>query len=214
MIVISTNISKPRTIVFNNQEVQTGIFKYSIPEGIFLGKEDVSNDSVVDRRYHGGVDKACYIYSTDHYKYWQKLYPDLTFDWGMFGENLSMENINESSIFVGDIYQLGEAIVQISQPREPCFKLGVRFENPLVVKQFLKSDFPGVYLRIIKEGKVKIGDEMVLLESPEKSLTVLEYYRAVCDREPNKAFVEKALKSKFVREKKKKEIIEKSNRHF
>lgn len=213
MKVISTNISEIKTIIFNDQEIETGIFKYGISEGIFLGDEDVKNDSVVDRRYHGGIDKACYIYSTDHYKYWQKLYPNLTFEWGMFGENLSIENLDEKDIYIGDIYQLGEAVVQISQPREPCFKLGARFDTPKVVKQFLDANFPGIYLRIIKKGKVVSGDEMLLIESPEKKLTVIQYYRTICDRTPNEEWKQLMLNSEFVRESKKEEIIKKSSRH-
>ena len=214
MKVISTNISETKTISFRGQDVKTGIFKYSIPEGIFLEKEDVSNDSVVDRRYHGGIDKACYIYATDHYNYWQELYPDLKFEWGMFGENLSIENLDEKNIYIGDIYQLGEAVVQISQPREPCFKLGARFDTAKVVKQFLNANFPGIYLRIIKEGKVFVGDEMVLIESPEKTLTVLQYYRTICDMKPKEEWKTLLLNSKFVRETKKTEILKKASRHF
>lgn len=213
MKVISTNVSEPKTIIFNDQEVETGIFKYPVAEGIFLGNEDVSDDSVVDRRYHGGIDKACYVYSTDHYEYWQKLYPDLEFEWGMFGENISIENLNEKEIYVGDIYQLGEAVVQISQPREPCFKLGARFDTQQVVKQFLDADFPGLYLRIIKEGKVVAGDEMTFIESPEMKVTILQYYRTLCDKEPNEEWKQLVLNSEFVRAKKKEDLIKKFNRH-
>jgi len=155
MKVISTNIAEIQTIKFRGQNVKTGIFKYATAEGIFLGKEDVGKDNVVDRKYHGGEDKACYLYATNHYEYWQKLHPDLKFDLGMFGENLSIENLDESKIYIGDIYQLGEAKVQISQPREPCFKLGARFGTQKVVHQFLKADFPGIYIRVLQEGKVK-----------------------------------------------------------
>lgn len=214
MKVVSTNIADIKTIKFRGKNVKTGIFKYPVAEAIFLGKEDVAKDHVVDRRYHGGVDKACYLYSTSHYEYWQKLYPNLKFELGMFGENLSIENLDESIIYVGDIYQLGEAKVQISQPREPCFKLGARFGSQKVVHQFLKADFPGIYLRVLEEGNITIGDELILLESPEKLLTVLEYYRTLVDKTPDENAKQKTLQSKFVREKKKEEIINRTSRHL
>ena len=214
MKVISTNISDIQVIKFRGKNVKTGIFKYPTTEAIFLGKEDVAKDNVIDRRYHGGFDKACYLYSTAHYNYWKVLYPNLKFDFGMFGENLSIDALFENKIYIGDIYQLGEAKVQISQPREPCFKLGARFETQKVVHQFLKADFPGIYLRVLEEGNVSIGDEMTLLESPEKLLTVLEYYRTLVDKIPNEDFKQRTLKSKFVREKKKEEIIKMTNRHL
>lgn len=214
MKVISTNIADIQTIEFKGEKVKTGIYKYSNPEGIFLGKEAVKDDNVVDTRFHGGKDKACYLYATNHYSYWQNLYPDLNFEWGIFGENISIENLNEKDIFIGDIYQLGEAKVQISQPRIPCYKLGVRFGTQEIVRQFLEADFTGIYLRILEEGKVKPGDEMVLLESPEKILTILQYYRTLCDKTPNEEWQKLALASKFVREDKKKEILKQMRRVF
>ena len=214
MKVISTNISNVQIIKFRGKNVKTGIFKYPTKESIFLGKEDVAKDNVVDRRYHGGIDKACYLYSTNHYKYWQERYPDLKFDWGMFGENLSIENLNEKDLSIGDISQLGDVKVQLSTPRAPCFKLGARFGTQKVVHQFLKADFPGIYVRVLEEGNVKAGDEMILLESPEKLLTVLQYYRTLCDKIPDEVSKQNTLNSKFVREKKKEEIIKMTSRHI
>lgn len=164
MRVISTNIGEPKTIVWHGKEELTGIYKYPVKHPIFLGNEEVENDHVMDRKYHGGVDKACYLYSADHYSYWKKLYPDLKMPWGMFGENLTVEGLHEIEISVGDVFEIGEAVVQATQPRQPCYKLGIRFNEPKVVKQFVDSGFPGVYVRVLKNGTVKSGDKMIRTE--------------------------------------------------
>ena len=176
MKIISTNIGEPRILNWNGKEVETGIFKYPVSQPIYLGSEDVENDHVIDRRYHGGLDKACYLYSSDHYEYWKKLYPDLEMPWGMFGENLTVSGLNESDIHIGDIYQVGEAIVQVSQPRQPCFKLGVRFGNQKVVDDFWLLPFPGVYVRVLQFGNVKKGDELILLERNPECLSVSQVF--------------------------------------
>jgi MOSC domain-containing protein YiiM len=174
--VVSVNIGKKKSVNWKGKQVETGIFKYAVSQPIFLGKEDVKNDDVIDRKYHGGIDKACYIYSADHYPFWKEKYPDADTQWGAFGENITIENLDESQIFIGAQYNLGEAIVEISQPRQPCFKLGIRFENPLIVKDFFQSKFPGIYLRVIKEGNVKKGDSMQLISTPKNGVTVLEVH--------------------------------------
>jgi len=152
MQIISTNIGEAINIEWREKQIQTGIFKYGSEVPIFLGKEDVLNDQVIDRRYHGGADKACYLYSADHYSFWQNKYPNQDWQWGMFGENLTVRGLNESEIHIGDTYKIGEAVVQVSQPRQPCFKLGVRFDDQAIVDKFWISDFPGVYVRILKIG--------------------------------------------------------------
>ena len=158
MKIISTNIGEPRIFEYNGKEVKTGIFKSPVSTPVFLGKEDVINDHVIDRKHHGGVDKACYLYSADHYEYWQKMYPELEFSWGIFGENLTVEGLHEAEVNIGDVFQIGDTVVQATQPRQPCFKLEFRFNDRLIIRKFVDSGFSGVYVRIIKEGSVKTGD--------------------------------------------------------
>jgi MOSC domain-containing protein YiiM len=145
--------------------VVTGIFKYPVEGPLYLGKEGVAGDHVLDGRYHGGIDKACYLYSSDHYAHWKELYPEAEWEWGIFGENLTVENLDESILLIGDIFRVGSALVQITQPRQPCFKLGVRFGNQDIVKEFSLSDFPGAYVRILEEGQVKMGDNLELVDT-------------------------------------------------
>ena len=127
MKIISTNIGSPVIFSWKGREVATGLFKYPVPSPIMLEKEDVTNDHVIDRRYHGGTDKACYFYSADNYDYWKSLYPKMEMQFGMFGENLTVEGLSEENINIGDVFKIGNAVVQVTQPRQPCFKLNFRF---------------------------------------------------------------------------------------
>jgi MOSC domain-containing protein YiiM len=192
MKIISTNIGKPRVINWHGKEVKTGIFKYPVNKSIFLGTEDVEKDHVIDRRYHGGTDKACYLYSADHYVFWKKMYPNLEIPWGIFGENLTVEGLYEAQINIGDIYKIGKAVVQASQPRQPCFKLEFRFNSDVIVQQFIDSGFSGVYVRVLEKGNVKTGDLMELIER-KNSLSVQKVYDLLYTSDFQKEAVEQAI---------------------
>ncbi|MBK6282320.1 MAG: MOSC domain-containing protein [Draconibacterium sp.] len=197
MKIISTNIGKSRVINWKGKEVETGIFKFPVDEPVFLGTEDVENDNVIDRRYHGGVDKACYLYSADHYKYWQNLYPNLEMPWGIFGENLTVEGLHEAEVNIGDIFKIGEAVVQATQPRQPCFKLEFRFNDVQIIRQFIDSGFAGVYVRVIEKGNVKAGDSMVLIERKD-SLSIQKIYELIYTDKLQKEAVLKAVNDPFI----------------
>ncbi|MFA5328265.1 MAG: MOSC domain-containing protein [Prolixibacteraceae bacterium] len=193
MKIISTNIAKLTTIEWRGQTVETGIYKYAVEVPVFLGSEDVENDHVIDRRYHGGPDKACYLYSADHYAFWKNKYPNQDWLWGMFGENLTVGGLNESEVRIGDRFQIGEAVVQVSQPRQPCFKLGVRFGTQQIVDDFWVSSFPGVYVRVLTSGAVQSGDEMKLLSRNPESLTVSQVFSIFRLERNNQKLMESAL---------------------
>lgn len=197
MKIISTNIGESRIISWNGKEVETGIFKFPVNEPIFLGTEDVDKDNVVDRRYHGGIDKACYLYSVDHYKYWQNLYPNLEMPFGIFGENLTVEGLHEAEVNIGDIYKIGDAVIQATQPRQPCFKLEFRFNDRNIVRQFIDSGFAGVYVRVIENGNVKTGDSMELLER-KNSLSIQKVYELIYTDKFQKEAVLQAVKDPFI----------------
>ncbi len=206
MKVISTNIAEPKTISFKGKEVQTGIYKYPVNQPIFLDKEDVKDDHVIDRRYHGGVDKACYLYALDHYEYWKEKYPDLDWNYGMFGENLTVSGFDEHQIKIGSIYTLGTATVQISRPRQPCYKLGVRFEDQGIIKSFIDSLFSGVYVRILKSGEVQTGDMLVVTEEHKSGITIAELNTLMFhyNREEHQELLDRALEDALVSESDKK----------
>ena len=206
MKVISVNIGEPRTIQWRDKSVKTGIYKYPVEAPIYLEKEDVKNDHVIDRNHHGGADKACYAYSLDHFKYWQKRYPDIDFHHGMFGENLTVEGMNEAEIFIGNCYKVGEAEVQVTQPRQPCFKLGVRFGTQNMIRQFVDSGFPGVYFRILKPGKVAKGNKLILIEKKD-SLSVQKVFELLYSKDFQKEAVKKAIDDPFIAESCRKDLL-------
>lgn len=186
MKIISTNIGTSTTFLWNGEEEKTGIFKHPVSEPLFLTKNDVSKDTVIDRVHHAGSNKACYLFSADQYSYWKELYPNLEWDWGMFGENLTVEGLDESIMRVGDIYKIGRALVQVSQPREPCYKLGIRFGTQKILRQFIDRNHSGTYVRILEEGEVKKGDELLLVEQSKNTLTVQQFYELMFAKEKSK----------------------------
>lgn len=194
MKVISTNIGKKRKVTWGNQEIYTGIYKFQVNNPISLGLTDVENDQVIDRRYHGGLDKSCYLYAANHYEYWKQLFPDLDWQWGMFGENITVEGLDESELYIGDILKIGETEVQITQPRQPCFKLGIRLENSMAVKKFIEAERPGIYVRILKPGKVKSGDTIEIKNKKANSYSVKDVFHFLYHSKTNKENIKTAMK--------------------
>jgi len=181
MKVISVNIGERKVLNYKGKIVETGIFKFPVNHPIFLGTEDVENDAVIDRRYHGGIDKAVYGYSLNHYAFWKELYPDLDWNYGMFGENLTISNLEETEIVVGNTYKLGEVLLEVTKPREPCYKLGIRFGTQEILKQFWNSTKSGIYFKVLQTGNVSVGDKLILVHKAENSPTIAEVYETKKD---------------------------------
>lgn len=193
MNIISTNIGKPTTFEWNGKQEQTGIFKYPVDDPLYLSSTDVRNDTVIDRKNHAGEHKACYLFSAEQYPRWKELYPHLDWDWGMFGENLTVSGMDESIIRIGDIYKIGGALVQVSQPREPCYKLGIRFNDQGILRQYVAHAFPGTYVRILEEGIVKTDDEVQLAEQSENTLTVKQSFELILSRKKDPVLLRLAI---------------------
>ncbi|MBI2258714.1 MAG: MOSC domain-containing protein [Flavobacteriia bacterium] len=193
MKVISLQIAKKKEILFNNKMEETGFFKNLYKEQLTLNKEGVLGDFVADKVHHGGLDKASYLFGYNHYSYWQKKYPELAFKYGQFGENITLDSINENDILIGDEYTLGEVLLQITQPRQPCYKLGIAFNNQKIVNEFRDYFSPGLYIRILKEGKVKKGDQMILSNRLENSPSVLEVYSLLYSKSPDENLMTRVL---------------------
>jgi MOSC domain-containing protein YiiM len=174
--VISTNIAQPTTIDWMGEKVETGIYKIPVSTPIFLGKTDVKDDNVINREDHAGEHKACYFFSASHYNHFKDLYPNLDWQFGMFGENITIDNFEETNIRIGDTFKIGTAIVQVSEPRQPCFKLGVRFKNQKVLKDFIQSSYSGFYVRILQEGEVNFGDSLELIDRNPNDLSVEDVF--------------------------------------
>ena len=176
MKIISTNIAKPTTFLWNGKQHITGIYKNPTKGAIYLRKEEVEGDEVSDRKVHGGIYKACYLFSENHYSYWKNNYPNLDWNYGMFGENLTVKGLDETKIYIGDIFKIGTALVQVTQPREPCYKLGIRFGTQKILKQFIDHKRPGTYVSVLEEGIVITGDTITLVKSAKNSITITQFF--------------------------------------
>jgi len=198
MKVIATNIANPTSIFWNGKEEITGIFKFPVSAPITLDKDAVVNDTIANREVHGGEHKSCYLFSSDHYPYWKEKYPGLNWDWGMFGENLSVEGLDEDGLRIGDIFKIGSAVVQVSQPREPCYKLGIRFGSQRILKQFIAHAHPGTYVRLLQKGQVAAGDVLELVKKSSNSLTVRQFHQLLYAKEKNRAHLLLAIDNKAI----------------
>ena len=179
MKIVSTNLGSERTIQWKNETYTTGIYKEPVDGPIFLDNRGVRGDHINNLKVHGGLDKACYGYGDNYYEYWKTLYPDLNWTYGMFGENLTISDVDESKILIGDIYKLGESIVQVSQPRQPCNKFAAKFGSTDLIRQFIDYDHPGIYLRVIHTGMVQVGDELKLDLRNDRALSLQQIYQLV-----------------------------------
>lgn len=189
MKIISTNIAQPTKFIWKGEEITTGIYKKPTEYPIYLGQTDVKGDEVSDRKVHGGEFKACYLFSANQYPYWQSLYPHLDWTHGMLGENLTVENLDEKQLFIGDVYKLGNALVQITQPREPCFKFAHKFGSDKVLQQFIDHGYSGTYIKVLKEGAVKTGDNFELVESKKDSISIFQFFELLYAEHKNKEHI-------------------------
>ena len=174
MKIVSTNIGERKTVIYKNKTIETGIFKYPVEKPIFLDTEEVRGDAICNRENHGGINQAIYGYSLKHYEYWKPLYPNLKWSLGMFGENLTIDDLDETKIHVGDTFKIGEAVLEATLQRSPCYKLGIRFDDMKIVKQFWNTTFCGVYFKVLQTGFVKVGDEFDQIKSCPENPTIAD----------------------------------------
>jgi MOSC domain-containing protein YiiM len=165
MKLLSVNTGLPREVTWHGRPVITGIFKRPITGRVSLRKLNLDGDRQADLTVHGGEYKAVYCYPITHYDYWKKELPGRDLPMGMFGENFTIElraeaGLPEDSVYIGDRFHMGSAEVMVTQPRLPCYKLGLRFQSDDMVKRFLASGRTGFYLAVVSEGEVGAGDEI------------------------------------------------------
>ena len=156
----------------NGEEVSTGIFKTPVQQRIRMRALNLDGDRQADLTVHGGQDKAVYAYPTEHYAYWKKELPGMELPWGSFGENLSTQGLLEGDVCLGDRFTIGAAEVTVTQPRIPCFKLNLKFQCEDMVKRFLASRRTGFYFRVLREGEIGAGDEIVRVHQDENRVSV------------------------------------------
>ena len=172
MKVLSVNVGFPRKVLFNGQIITTAIFKDPVKGPIMLRKLNLDGDKQADLTVHGGLDKAVYSYPSEHYDYWRKQFPNTDLVWGMFGENFTTEGLFEDAVNVGDQFQIGSAKLVATQPRMPCYKLGVRFGRMDVIRRFMASGRPGIYFKVSTEGEVQTGDKIKIIRRDKNNVTV------------------------------------------
>jgi len=158
MRLISVNVGLPQDVVWRGKTVTTGIYKQPLEGRVALRKLNLDGDRQADLKVHGGEDKAVYGYPIEHYGYWKKELPGRELPTAIFGENFTTEGLLEDSLFIGDRFSVGTAEVVVTQPRLPCYKLGIRFQADEMVKRFLSSGRTGFYFAVIREGEVDAGD--------------------------------------------------------
>ncbi|GAX88611.1 MOSC domain-containing protein [Effusibacillus lacus] len=169
--IVSISVGKPATILYHGRELSTGIYKKSTSQPLYLSRLNFDGDGQADLAHHGGPDKAVCVYPFEHYPYWEKEL-NRTLGPGAFGENLTLQGLPEKDVCIGDIFELGEAIVQVSQPRQPCHKLAKKFDVPDLPVRVQNTGFTGYYFRVLKEGWVTKEKPMLLLERHPKKVSV------------------------------------------
>lgn len=194
MKIISLNVGLPRTVRSHDGDVITGIFKSPVPGPIMLRRLNLDGDRQADLTVHGGRDKAAYAYASEHYVFWSKEFPEMDLPWGMFGENFTTEGLKEDYACIGDHFRIGEALVAVTQPRLPCFKLAIRFGRDDIIKRFLASGRSGIYFSVLEQGLVDTGDNIERVHEDENRITVADINRAFVHPRENVPLLQRAAK--------------------
>jgi MOSC domain-containing protein YiiM len=216
MRLVSVNCGLPRKVVWRGNVVTTSIFKEPVEGNIALRTLNLDGDRQSDLSVHGGIDKAVYCYPIEHYDYWRAEMPDRTLAIGAFGENFTIEGLLEDSVHIGDRFAIGSAELVVSQPRLPCYKLGIRFESDDMVRRFLASRRTGFYLAVGREGQVAASDKLIRLHDDPLAISVSEITRLYVAKEYDEDDihrVRRALTLKALPESWKEFLREKLNRH-
>ena len=177
MKVVSLNVGLPRDVMWHGRSVTTGIYKQPVEGRVALRKLNLDGDRQADLSVHGGEYKAVYCYPVAHYGYWKKELADRELPMGMFGENFTTDGLLEDSVHLGDEFSVGSAEVVVTQPRLPCYKLGVRFQSDDMVRRFLASGRTGFYLAVTREGEVGADDEIKAISRDDNAVPVSEITR-------------------------------------
>ena len=177
MRLISIQVGLPREVNWHGRSVTTGIFKEPIAGPVMLRTLNLDGDEQADLTVHGGLTKAAYAYPFEHYEYWRNELPDIDLPFGMFGENFTTEGLLEKEVNIGDQFRIGDAKVVVTEPRVPCYKLGIKFGRADILKRFLVSRRTGFYFAVLREGEVRAGDSLERLSHDENSVSIADIIR-------------------------------------
>ena len=172
MKLVSLNTGRPREVEWHRQTIWTSIWKSPREGRLRVASLNIDGDEQSDLSVHGGLEKAVYVYPSEHYDYWHRELPETELPWGAFGENLTTEGLLETDVNIGDRIQVGTAEFLVTQPRQPCYKLGIRFGRDDMIKRFLVSGRSGFYVAVVREGEVAAGDSIAFTHRAADSLSV------------------------------------------
>jgi MOSC domain-containing protein YiiM len=193
MKIISLNVGLPRIVEYNGEPVATGIFKEPVAGPVMLRTLNLDGDRQADLTVHGGWSKAVYAYPVEHYEFWKRELPEMELPYGMFGENFTTEGLFED-VNVGDRFRLGDAELMVTEPRLPCYKLGIKFGRADIIKRFLQSRRTGFYFAVVKEGMVETGDAFELLSRDANNITIADITRLYAFEKDDLKTLQRAVK--------------------
>jgi MOSC domain-containing protein YiiM len=196
MKLLSIQVGLPREVDWEGKRVSTGIFKDPVPGPVWVGRLNIEGDGQADLRVHGGTDKAVYAYSMDAYPWWRKTLGRDDLPGGSFGENLTVDHLDETALCLGDVVAIGDCRLQIAQPRLPCFKLGIRLSDPEAPRTFMKSGRPGIYFRVLAEGSIRPGDRLEVVEADPERVPLADLFVFSQTRKADPAWAARALRVK------------------
>jgi len=188
-------VSRAKHVSNGDEEIFTGIYKQPVKGKLALPTLNLDGDEQADLTVHGGKDKALYVYASEHYPYWQKELPGMDLPYGMFGENLTTKGMLEENVCIGDEFKIGTAIVRVTQPRLPCYKLAFKFDSPDIIKRFMQSGRSGIYFAVVQEGEIEQGDEIVYMQSDKHNITVLEVAKVFTNKQNDREHIERIMNS-------------------
>lgn len=198
MKIISINTSLPKKISFNKKTIRTSIFKEPKNCELQVSKNGIEGDRQADLLAHGGLNKAVYAYSYQHYAYWSKLLKkDFSKNYGLIGENLTIDDFDERKIFIGDEFRIAKVVLKITQPRIPCFKITIKMNEKNFMKYFIEHNFLGMYMKVVNDGVIQKGDEIELIHREPQSMSVFDVSKLIFS-ENNVGAMKKAIALPFL----------------
>jgi len=182
MKLLSINTSGSLPVEYQGKIISTGIFKKPVTGSVYVAKDHIQGDQQADLKHHGGEHKAVYAFSFDHYAYWSNILKKEPLNKGIFGENLTISGFDEGSLHIGDQLKIGKCLLEITQPRVPCHKLGLAVGNKNMPRLFIEHFATGIYMRVLKEGFIEAGDEPIVSYQNPFKVSVKSLFRAVYDK--------------------------------
>lgn len=194
MKIVSVNVGEPREVEWKGMTVRTGIFKDPVDGPVMIHPLNLVGDAQADLTVHGGTEKAVYAYPAEHYSHWRKELTGMSLFWGVFGENLTTEGLSEDTLHIGDRLRIGSAVIEVTQPRMPCYKLALRFGRDDIIKRFLMSGRSGFYFSVIAPGTVSAGQPIEIVSEDPHRVAVADINRLYLGQIRNPELLDRALR--------------------